>query len=633
MCGIAVILRAQPDAPVDASVICRMTEAVAHRGPDDAGVEFLEWPGKQALVDRVSNASPWQVALGHRRLSILDLSPAGHQPMSYQDGTYWVTYNGEIYNFVELRTELEKEGFAFRSSSDTEVLLAAYAAWGTDCFKRFRGMWGLALLDGRRGELVLCRDRMGIKPLYVWNGPSLTAVVSEIKQLLAVPGFQPRVNREAAAEFLSTGYQDPDNSLYEGVRPFPAGSWMRIPLRSPRLASCSPYWRPEVRQPTISSPEEAGELFGAKLRECVKLYLRSDVPVGTALSGGLDSSSIAVLVNSLHGETSPPFHTFTATFPGDRVDERRYVDAVLGTIAAVPHFVTPTPDGFLAELDRFLWMHDEPPTCLSVYAAWCVARTAREAGIPVTLNGQGGDEILAGYWQTYFLYLYGQARTGHLVRAGSHFLGAITPGGNPLLVSSITAMLRRFRARKNGAGIIPFRHAHEHRGPGVLDEIMRLGESERRLYQIRKMFLPRLLRWEDRNSMAFSVEGRYPFLDHDLIELCQLFFPGTLFHSGWTKWPLRLALRPLLPQAVSRRKTKIGYEVPQDGWLTGALRPAVERWLGSDGPVWHYLEPSGARKIAEEAWRLGSSAGEPGQALVRMFIFARWLEVFSLAVD
>jgi asparagine synthase (glutamine-hydrolysing) len=605
-----------------------MRDEVTYRGPDDQGSIYFR-QHRSEWTEVFPSGSDWQVGLGHRRLSILDLSPAGHQPMGYRE-KFWIVYNGEIYNFVELRVELERLGHVFRSSSDTEVILAAYDEWGTNCFARFRGMWGVVIIDCFRNEAVLSRDRLGIKPLYVWKGDGIVGVVSEIKQLRHIPNFCARVDSVAATEYLQTSYEDRTRSLFQGVEPMRAGSWLRISLDRLRSSAPEEYWHPERIQVSVTDPEEAGELFLKKARECVRIHLRSDVPVGCALSGGLDSSAIALLMNEFRGDQPSAFHTFTVTFPGEAVDEREFADSVLASIHASPHFITPDPIEFLDELDRFLWIHDEPVGSFSMYAGYCLARVTQQHGVLVSLNGQGGDEIFSGYWQTYFLHLRDLWKQGCLLDLVEHFAGALIGNGNPTLVGQVPVMLRRYRARVTPPLQVRFRDGVVKNNGDVLKGLLALNGQTRRLHEIRAMFLPRLLKWDDRNSMAFSVESRYPFLDHELIELCLSFAPQTLYRRGWTKYPLRLGLKNHMPSKIRDRRSKFGFETPQDKWFCGALRPELESWLRNDRPVWDYVEREDVRRMAEETWRLHGKRDETCQDLFRIFVFDRWLSTLEM---
>jgi asparagine synthase (glutamine-hydrolysing) len=618
MCGIAAIFR-NASAQVPPGTVRAMTDLVAHRGPDGEGEVFLDARG-----ETVREGAPWQSGLGHRRLSILDLSAAGRQPMRYRG--LWVTYNGEIYNFVELRHELAQLGHTFVSHGDTEVLLAAYAEWGEHAFARLRGMWALVLVDAARKRALICRDRLGIKPVHVWRGAGLLAVASEIKELTALPQVRLEPDEAAAVAYLSTGYEDPERTFLARVAPVPAGHYQVLDLDALELGPPVSYWHPERVLVSVHDRDEAAARFAAVFDESVRLHLRSDVPVGCALSGGLDSTSIAALAGKLRPASAPPLHTFTATFPGDPVDERPWVERLLASLpAAQPHWVTPTAADVLRDFDTFLWHHDEPVGSLSQYAGYAIARLTREAGVPVTLNGQGGDEVLSGYWQYYFMHL---RALGPLALAG-HFFGALG-GGNRELWRQVPIMLRRFRARKDGgAQLLPLRRpGGGDLAAGIIAQVLRASPQERRILELRALHLPRLLRWDDRNFMAFSVEGRYPLLDHVLIDTCLQMAPEVLYDRGWIKEPLRRGLRGTVPDAILRRRSKVGFETPQAGWLRGALRPVVERALATDSPVWRFVEPRHARALAAQVFA-GVGGPEAQQALFRLFCLQRWMTRFE----
>jgi asparagine synthase (glutamine-hydrolysing) len=549
--------------------------------------------------------------------------------MVYRD-RFWIIFNGEVYNFIELRTELERLGHVFCSSSDTEVILAAYSEWGTACFQRFRGMWGMVIFDQTRNEVILCRDRLGIKPLYYFDRPGMIAVSSEIKQFQHVPGFIPSTDPVTVTQYLKTGYEDPSRCFFREVHPVEAGTWLRIRLDRLQLSSPEEFWHPERIRTLVTCRKEASELFSEKVRECVRIHLRSDITVGCALSGGLDSTAIAVLTGELRNDKGDPLHTFTSTFPGDASDEREYADAVLAEINATPHFVTPTPLKFIEELDRFVWVHDEPVGGVAMYAGYCVARLTREAGVSVTLNGQGGDEIFSAYWQSYFLHLLDLWRHGRYLTLASHFGGAVCGSGNPTLISQVPVMLRRFRTRRRPPLQVRIHDIQNDGENNILNKILSLDPAARRVYEVRTMFLPRLLKWDDRNLMAFSVEGRYPLLDHELIEMCLSFAPDTLYRQGWTKYPLRIGLKKNLPAKIYSRRSKFGFTTPQDRWLCGLLRPKLERWLESDRPIWDYVEREDVQRLAQQTWSLNGKRDEPGMDLFRIFVFDRWLEIFDV---
>jgi asparagine synthase (glutamine-hydrolysing) len=621
MCGIATLIRFGA-TPVDAAAIGAMAEAVRHRGPDSAGVAYLA--AENGRVEDFGSVprGEWNVALGFRRLSIIDLSEAGSQPMSYR-GRLWIVFNGEIYNYVELREELLGLGHEFRSHSDTEVILAAYDEWGTDCFARLRGMWGLVLIDGPRGRAIFSRDRLGIKPLYLAQVGGLLAAGSEIKQFLSVSALRLRPDESVLVDYLTTGYEQQGATFFHGVEPMAPGTWLSVDLQSGRRSEPQRYWFPERIEVSIDDADEAARLLGEALRDSVRVHLRSDVPVGCALSGGLDSSSIAACVGQLTEGSAQRFETFSVVFPGCPTDENAFAREVAASVRSSAHYVTPTPQQFLDDVDRLLWIHDEPVGSLAQYAAYVLARITREAGVPVTLNGQGGDEVLGGYWQSYFMHLRGLFQGGRLLRLSRHLAGAVLPGGNRELPRQAPLMLRRYRARHQAAA-----SAGNGTARAKLRGVMEMTERERRIFEIREMYLPRLLKWDDRNFMAFSVEGRYPLLDHPLIELALSFAPGLLYRRGWTKEPLRRAMDGMLPRSIVRRRTKWGFETPQDAWLCGELRKPFEAWLTGDAPLWQFVDRAEVRRLAEEVWGLEGRRDEPGQALLRLFLADRWMRVF-----
>jgi asparagine synthase (glutamine-hydrolysing) len=637
MCGIAALIRLS-ESPLDAKVIEAMTTTVLHRGPDGQGVAYFTIQDNlRELSD--GSSEPWRVALGHRRLSILDLSEAGAQPMAYR-GRTWITYNGEVYNFVELRAELEGLGHHFQSHSDTEVILAAYEEWGTDCFKRFSGMWGLVLLDGQRRKAIISRDRLGIKPVYLWRGPGVLAIVSEIKQLLAIPTFRARANPDAIWEYVFSGYEENDRTFFAGVTPLPSGTWQEIDLETLATRSPQSYWHPEQIQPTEKDPHVAAESFRDQLTAATRIYLRSDVPVGCALSGGLDSSALAATMVAIDptlkgGGTRSQLHTFSVIFPGHPKDESSFVNSVVKQLQLNSHVVTPTPDELIDDLERFVWVHDEPVGGLAQYAAYTVARLTRAEGVPVTLNGQGGDEVLGGYWQSYLVHLRKLFRGGRFGRLSQHVFGALLPGGNRELIRQFPVMLRRYRDRKTAGRetVSPFASTARELVQQKLARILSMTDQDRRIYEMRELHLPRLLRWDDRNFMAFSVEGRYPFLEHRLIELALSFAPEALYRRGWAKEPLRRGLADILPATIARRKTKFGFPTPQADWVVGPLRPMLQTFSFGDSPLWSYVEPSYVQRLFHTAMASDRRNENSVYELFRLFMLDRWMRQFSVDVQ
>jgi asparagine synthase (glutamine-hydrolysing) len=633
MCGITALVR-YGDREIAASTVAAMTELVHHRGPDGSGVELFAHDGDRFRITTPDDPA-WRVALGHRRLSILDLSPAGRQPMSCRE-RYWITFNGEIYNFVELRAELQTLGRTFTTGTDTEVALAAFAEWGPECFARFRGMWGIVIVDLHEGAAYASRDRLGIKPLYWTRHDGVLAFVSEIKQLQALPGYRFRAHTEALWEYILTGDEETDRTLFAGVEPIAGGTWRKIDLATGDIGPAVPFWFPERIRPEVDDADTAARLFREALFDATRVHLRSDVPVGCALSGGLDSSALAACTTKLLGDGGDPLHTFSVVFPGHPRDESMYVRSVVERTHARSHTVTPTPEALLADLDRFVWIHDEPVGGLAQYAAYAVARLTRETAVPVTLNGQGGDEVLGGYWQSYFVYLRKQLVQGRLLRVGSHLVGAMTPAGNAEMLRQIPVILKRYRHRKSAGTRWRVRDeaaAASGAARRKLERVMSLDDQQRRVFEMREVHLPRLLKWDDRNFMAFAIEGRYPFLDHPLIETALAFKPELLYSRGWSKEPLRRAIVDLLPADIVRRRTKFGFPTPQVDWVLGPLRATLEAFVADDSPLWDVVDRRQAAEFAERVWSDAGRHDNLPYELFRLFLLDRWLRRFDIQLN
>ncbi|MCG3173410.1 MAG: Asparagine synthetase [glutamine-hydrolyzing] 1 [Myxococcota bacterium] len=604
-----------------------MARLIAHRGPDDEGFVYLG--ERNGRLQSMPENGPWAIGLAHRRLSILDLSPAGHQPMQYRD-RYWTVYNGEAYNYLEVRAELEKLGHRFQSGSDTEVLLAACAQWGPDFIQRFRGMWALAIVDTVEQSLLFTRDRTGIKPLFIWETGDYLAAASEIKAFMELPGFLPRLNADMAVSMIQMGNHPSGTSFFEGVRVFPPGRIRTLNLRKMAWEQEKSYWFPEkVAVNRGFDHQSAGEAFKAKLAESISLHLRSDVPVGAALSGGLDSSTLAAWMVNQRKPNDPPVHTFSTMLGGDDIrSDRPYIETMNRVLKASPHFDEPSWEQAEQDLERFIWSQDEPVPNASMLMGYSIARLVARAQVVVVINGQGADELLAGYWPMYLYYLQNEARQANLRPLVTHALAAAKKSGNRLLLSELFIRGKIFFRRSRGGIRFEPRGHYQREVVYRTREMLRQTQDHFRLFALRESSLPNLLRYEDRNSMAFSVEGRYPYLDHELIELCLSFPMELLFKDGWTKYPLRLAAEGMLPKEITWRKTKYGWESPQHRWFHQEARPMLEAWLNSIRPAWDIVERESARKVAENAWKTRDLA--TAESVFQLYLFDRWLERFNV---
>jgi len=547
MCGIGGV--AGGIGPDDPGTLAAMAAAMAHRGPDGQGVWHDEHAG-----------------LAFRRLAIIDLDPRSDQPLHL--GALHLVFNGEVYNYRELRDELRALGHAFATEGDGEVLLHAWAQWGEDALPRLNGMFAFAVWDAERRTLTAACDAFGEKPLY-WAQPPGEAgrlvFASDVRALLqAAPALRaPRA--DALGPYLARGLMPPvDESFFAGVRRLPGAHLLR--WRAGRVETAS-WWRPSRVAVPARYEDAVAELRGV-LSDSIRLRLRSDVPVGTSLSGGVDSSAIVGLAGRLAGEHRR--HAFTARFPGFERDEWSYAHAVAEAAGVVEHHaVEPTADELLDDLDALVRAHEEPVGSSSVYAQYRVMRAASAAGVTVLLDGQGADELFGGY----------RGANGWALRAGGPrtMAGALRRGGEErralLVALGAERLPRALAARWRRRAASPYAHA------AVVEDAIRLdapavawarprGPLVREL--ARQAFhtsMPALLRYADRNSMAHSREVRLPFLDRRVAELALSMPPAFLYADGTTKRVLRDAVRDLVPPQVLARRDKVGFETPEARWL------------------------------------------------------------------
>lgn len=634
MCGIAGILSSPP---ASLHAIEAMTRVQAHRGPDGEGFAFVAADGALELSSGINGLTESRLALGHRRLAILDTSEAGLQPMASADGRYAICYNGEVYNYLELRKELEAAGHSFHTGTDTEVVLAAYQAWGTACFSRFNGMWAIAIWDGAQNKLVLSRDRFGVKPLHFARHNGAFYFSSEIKGLLASGVFPRKLNRARAADFLRWGtVNHTGETLFQGINVFPPGHFAVIDMENPAALSPQPYWQPPATErlgartlDLADAEREFREIFDS----AVSLRLRSDVPVGACLSGGLDSSAIVCTV----ADGLSPGHrlaTFTSASPNPAFDERRWSDLVVRQCGTETHTVFPSAEGFKADLDAFLHTQEEPVPLASVYAQYLLMKAAREASIPVLLDGQGADEALCGYRKYVVYSLLEAAQTGRWLDLLSGLGWWAAQGDKGLLklsegVRYLPGFLRRGAADPVSDIVLPsFAAEWAASQPG--SGLKSYRSSERQLDDLLRFSVPPLLRYEDRNSMAWSIESRVPFLDYRLVEF-MLELPTSLKVSrSRTKALMRSALRGRVPDAILDRRDKMGFVTPQHLWMKGPLKQYFAETLAApDFPLGDLVDGKRAAQLldAEGYWQ-----GASLNAAFRIFMLARWAQLYEVTI-
>jgi asparagine synthase (glutamine-hydrolysing) len=635
MCGIAGIVS---PSGFDPQVLISMTHTVKHRGPDGFGAVYfdLHTDGSRECFhdkDKMPAFEHPSLGFGARRLAILDLSVMGNQPMQIDDGRLWITYNGEIYNYIEVRAELESLGHAFRTGTDTEVILRAYRQWGAPCVDRFSGMWAFAIYDSLQRRLFCSRDRFGIKPFYYFATPSLFLFASEIKQILEHPGVRRAVNEVVAFQYLAQGVHDHSaETFFSGIRQLPGGYSLHVDLSEAPLATrVERYWELPLGEEDGLNEKRYVETFASLFKKAVRQHLRSDVPVGSCLSGGLDSSSIIAAASAANPGSQ--LHSFSSCFDDAALDERPFIREMVSSAGLAAHSIFPGPEGFWNDLSCLIWHQDEPVGGTSLYAQWCVMRAARQAGIPVLLDGQGGDEILCGYRKFYVFYLWHLLKQAHprvFPEGASWALGAglrnwnwnhakryIRSPRNPRrsIVSRVCSV--DFAQRSQDLPLVSI-------GPG--SSLRQRQKDDLTLYS-----LPALLRYEDRSSMAHSVESRVPMLDHELATFAVNCPPSLKLRNGWTKWILREAMKGALPERVRLRKTKLGFETPQRRWLQEDVQGTIRSILDQrDLRMSRILSSTKVRNEFQEFF-----AGTPGSLtdteMFRVINLELWSQVFAVS--
>ena len=620
MCGIAGIISKNKTESVQ---IKGMLSKIKHRGPD--------YQGNVNLFDDCA----W---LGHTRLSIIDLSEAANQPMKY--GQLYLTYNGEIYNYIELKNELREKGHSFRTDSDTEVILAAYREWGRGCVSRFNGMFAFVIIDSENRTFFAARDRYGVKPLYYWINADneTTYFASEIKEFTELPGWKPRINAQRVYDYLTFGLTDHTNeTLFKDVFQIRGGECAAGKIEDPAYSfKVQKWYEPEITTLKLSE-QEAAVRFRELFFDSVKLRLRSDVGVGSCLSGGLDSSSIVCTVNELlkqNGDASTQ-KTVSALAKGTPHDESKYIDRVLSDRKINGLFVDPSPEELWRIQNKLIWHQDEPFGSTSIYAQWCVFQKAKENNLTVMLDGQGADELLAGYMR-FFLPYYSQLflhfkwkKLAEEVRYAGDYHGYSwrTVAKGVAKTKLPTGIIGRAQKSQTSNGASEWYSAEklgaERKMPRFYgsERAKSLGELSGQLFFYNNM--PMLLRYEDRNSMAHSVESRLPFLDCRLVEFAMSLPDEYKISRGRTKAVLRNAMDGILPEQIINRMDKIGFETPEEKWEkehSNVFRKMIEESIEKTNGI--------VNNNALEYFDRVIAGGKLDFSVWRMINFGIWYDMF-----
>ena len=647
MCGISGIINVEGVDPSDLHI---MSRTLRHRGPDDEGFSVsgissptLFYKGSDTISElaaiphiseHIANPS-YTVGLMHRRLSILDLSAAGHQPMTYNQGQYTIVFNGEIYNYKEIRSELAQKGFSFISESDTEVILAAYKQWGENCVTHFSGMWAFAIYNTVKQELFLSRDRFGIKPLYYFQNKNSFAFASEIKALLALGMIQPEANMNSVFEYISFGAtSDRSANLFNSIQTLPPSCNLTINVNTLGVKT-NYYYQLEEQVANYKLPAEKDieNLFAATLNTSISQHLRADVTIGSTLSGGLDSSTlVAMTALKMQGK---PFKTFTAAYNEKEIDESDFArKAISGYPNIDPHFTYPDIKTYWTDFDKLIWHQDLPINSTSMFAQWEVMKLAGSQNIKVLLDGQGADEMLGGYYNFAGIYLIEKLK--HLQIASffkeknelqQKFSSSINNTIGKAAYYFIPEYLQKQIRSKKRVGMGSVSHNYQQQ-MASMHVPARGGRSFKEQSILSMQFgLQDLLRYEDRNSMAFSIESRVPFLDHHLVELSIALKNDWKIHNGWTKYILRKTAEPVLSKEVVWRKYKMGFLTPQKVWKEQSKKELTQ--FINEATIPDFLNKEYLLKLNNADLNDSSHLSE----FWKIISFLKWAEVFKVTFN
>ena len=544
MCGISGIIN-KNNKSVEELLILQMTDIIAHRGPDSSGSYLYK-----------------NIAFGHRRLSILDLSSSGHQPMKYLDDLV-ITYNGEIYNFIEIREELIQKGYIFDSNSDTEVILKAYHCWGKTCVNYFNGMWSFSILDIKQKIVFCSRDRFGVKPFYYIENNDLFSFGSEISQLL--PFIPNRIlNKKIALDYLISGIEECSNeTFFKDIYLLKGGHNLVFDLQT-NSYEIERYYNLKLSDQKNTSVDD----YIQELKRSITLRLRSDVKVGTCLSGGIDSSTISSFASKLYQNSNEKFMAIHAKSSEYKTDESEFAKIVSKIANINLNFVEPSYSDFKSNILSIIKIQQEPFGSLSIIMQYFVFKKAKELGCIVMLDGQGGDETLLGYERYYPAIVKskkGIAKLKALLQSSKNSrLSLLDTIKYQYYFSNYKLRLKRLKY-KNSFYKSEILNEYESEELRIISEsyndISILQKNE-----IESSQLPHLLKYEDRNSMANSIESRLPFLDYKLVELSLNTNNSLKIKDGWTKFILRKAAETILPKEIVWRKAKLGFNAPEKTW-------------------------------------------------------------------
>lgn len=652
MCGIFGVLKLDGSG-VNLHRIQSAVNIIRHRGPDDEGYALFDTESQKLEecygdTSQLKNGShilsaannEFDLALGFRRLSILDLSPNGHQPFSNDDKSVCLIFNGEIYNYIEIRKELLTKGYKFKTGTDTEVILNSYLEWGTDCLSRFNGMWAIALYDVKKDLLFCSRDRFGVKPFYYYHNEKYFVFASELKSIIEYfrddPTFIKKLNQDIVYDYLLNNFVDHTAKTFiSGINHLPPSHFIQFDKKK---SSINKYFALEVNK-------ELGRYDGAKfdnlkneyaglIDDAVSLRLRSDVPVGTCLSGGLDSSAITSIISKIianegaQAQIGDRQKTFSAVYDDAMYDERKFIEKIVRQANCSSHYVFPDNADFVGEVEDFIFQLDEPVAGTSPYAQWNVMRLAHENGVTVLLDGQGADESLGGY-EVYFGFLYSNLFSkGNYVQLFSELLKNFRKGveissrGIKYYLTQKSGNVKSATAEYYDSGFI-----NCHKDRNVLSYRTTDNLNLKLFEDLTSYILPSLLRYEDRNAMRFSIESRTPFLDYRLVKL--LFETEGIYkiHNGWSKWILRNSMNGKLPDAITWRRDKKGFPTPERRWMMKLKEDFIRTMDEDNSGVTKLFD---MKKIISNYNSISNDPGIKSHFLWKIYNLVKWCKLYGV---
>ncbi|WP_080780298.1 asparagine synthase (glutamine-hydrolyzing) [Chryseobacterium phocaeense] len=600
MCGIAGIIY-KDGTSVTREALKKMTDKLSHRGPDAEGFFIRE-----------------NIGFGHRRLSIIDTSSAANQPFLLNSKV--LTFNGAIYNYVELRSELEQLGYAFSTTSDTEVLIASYDCWGEKCVERFNGMWAFAIFDPEKNKVFCSRDRFGVKPFYYYSDENKIIFASEIKSILEIEKIT-EVNIQVILQFIAVNLTEQTHeTFFKGIDKLPGSHNLVYCLKEHTFNIYRYYEIPFHKEISKLNLEKSSELFKKELERSVKLRLRSDVKIGSALSGGLDSSYLAAIASDVFSnQMEDKFNVISVGSENPGNDESYYSKMVSEHLNLNQDLIYPDKEDFENQILKVIITQEEPFGGLSIYMQNFLMRETNKLGIKVLLDGQGADEILLGYSRYTAAYLRNHSffkNINFLSNIRSHYDISILRGILTYLYFSVF-FVRKWRILFRGRGL-----KGKYRKSINFGLMKKLTKSYSNIFEMQKIEIfwaqiPELLRFEDKNSMAFSVETRLPFLDYKFVETCLSMNNNFKIHKGWSKYILRKNMAGKLPDKITWRKRKIGFDAPTEEW-----------WPYSD----KILEKINQSEIIQELYSKKIKILKNREMQWKLYNIAIWEEVFNMKI-